>query len=37
MKHLGIIMDWNRIRAKERLLPAFAWHKAWADNVERII
>ena len=37
MKHLGIIMDWNRRRAKERLLPAFAWHKAWADNVERII
>lgn len=36
MKHLAIIMDGNRRWAKSRFLPAFAWHKAWADNVVRI-
>lgn len=35
--HLWIIMDWNRRWAKERLLPTFAWHKAWADNIEKIV
>ena len=33
IKHLWIIMDWNRRWAKSRMLPAFAGHKAWADNV----
>ena len=36
IKHLWIIMDWNRRWAKERFLPAIAWHKAWADNVVNI-
>lgn len=36
MKHLGIIMDWNRRWAREKFLPAMAWHKAWADNVVKI-
>lgn len=35
--HLGIIMDGNRRWAKQRLLPAFTWHKAGADNGEKII
>jgi undecaprenyl diphosphate synthase len=29
-------MDWNRRWAKKRFLPSIAWHKAWADNVEKI-
>lgn len=37
LKHLAIIMDGNRRWAKARFLPAFAWHKAWADNVVRIV
>lgn len=36
INHLWIIMDWNRRWAKKRLLPATAWHKAWADNVKKI-
>ncbi len=36
INHLWIIMDWNRRWAKSRLLPAIAWHKAWADNVVKI-
>jgi len=36
IKHLAIIMDWNRRWARKRLMPAIAWHKAWADNVEKI-
>lgn len=36
INHLWIIMDWNRRWAKSRLLPAIAWHKAWADNVVSI-
>ncbi len=36
-KHIGIIMDWNRRWAKNRLLPNMAGHKAWADNVVRIV
>lgn len=36
INHLAIIMDWNRRWAKKRLLPAVAWHKAWADNVKNI-
>jgi len=36
IKHLWIIMDWNRRWAKSRILPAIAWHKAWADNVVNI-
>jgi undecaprenyl diphosphate synthase len=37
LKHLAIIMDGNRRWAKARFLPAFAGHKAWADNVVRIV
>lgn len=37
INHLGIIMDWNRRWAKDRFLPAIAWHKAWADNVKKIV
>lgn len=36
MKHLWIIMDWNRRWAKKRFLPVIAWHKAWADNAKKI-
>ncbi len=36
LKHLAIIMDWNRRWAKSRMLPAFAGHKAGADNVVNI-
>lgn len=35
--HIWIIMDWNRRWAKERLLPAVSWHKAWADNIKNIV
>lgn len=30
-------MDWNRRWAKVRFLPAVAGHKAWAENVRRIV
>ena len=30
-------MDWNRRWAKDRFLPAIAWHKAWADNVVKTV
>jgi len=30
-------MDWNRRRAKKRFLPATSGHKAWADNVKKIV
>lgn len=36
LNHLWIVMDWNRRRAKARLLPSIAGHKAWADNVKKI-
>lgn len=36
INHLWIIMDWNRRWAHARLLPWIAWHKAWADNLEKI-
>ena len=36
IKHIWIIMDWNRRWAKEKLLPTFAGHKAGADNVVKI-
>lgn len=36
IKHLWIIMDWNRRWARSKLLPVFAWHKAWSDNVKKI-
>lgn len=35
--HIWIIMDWNRRRAESKWLPKFMWHKAWADNVKKII
>lgn len=37
IQHIGIIMDWNRRWAKKRMLPAFAGHKAWADNVVKVV
>ncbi len=37
LNHLAIIMDWNRRWAKEKLLPSVMWHKAWAENVKKII
>ncbi len=37
INHLWIIMDWNRRWAKKRFLPATAWHKAWADNVKKVV
>ena len=36
LNHLWIIMDWNRRWAKGKLLPVFAWHKAWADNLRKM-
>ncbi len=36
IKHLWIIMDWNRRWARSKFLPSIAWHKAWADNVRKI-
>ena len=36
MKHLAIIMDWNRRWARERYLPAIFWHKAGYDNIQVI-
>lgn len=39
LKHAAIIMDKNRTWAKEKygpLTPAVVWHKAWADNVQKI-
>jgi len=36
MKHLWIIMDWNRRWAKSRFLPTIAWHKAGAENAVKI-
>lgn len=35
--HIWIIMDWNRRWAKSRFLPAVAGHKAWAENVKKIV
>ncbi len=35
--HIWIIMDWNRRWAKNKLLPAIAGHKSWADNVVKIV
>ena len=37
INHLWIIMDWNRRWAKSKFLPVFAWHKAGADNVVKIV
>ena len=37
LNHLWIIMDWNRRWAKSKFLPTLAWHKAWADNVVKIV
>ena len=36
IKHLWIIMDWNRRWAREKFLPWLLWHKAGADNVAKI-
>ncbi len=37
LNHLGIIMDGNRTWAEEKNLPKVFWHKAWAENVEKIV
>lgn len=34
MKHLAIIMDWNRRWAKQRFLPAIFGHKAGFDTIK---
>ncbi len=36
LKHIWIIMDWNRRWAKSKFLPKIAWHKFWAENVKKI-
>lgn len=36
LKHLWIIMDWNRRWAKSKMLPSIMWHKVWADTVVKI-
>lgn len=36
LKHVWVIMDWNRRYAKDRCLPAVMWHRAWADNVKKV-
>lgn len=36
INHLWIILDWNRRWAKSKFLPDVAWHKYWADNVEKM-
>lgn len=35
-RHIGIIPDGNRTRAKERDFPVAAWHKQWSDNVSAL-
>lgn len=30
-------MDGNRTWAKQKLLPSFAWHKAWFENAKHVI
>lgn len=37
LNHLWIIMDGNRRWAKERFLPSSVWHKAWAENIKKIV
>lgn len=37
INHISIIMDWNRRWAKERFLPTFMWHKAWAENIKKVL
>lgn len=37
MTHIWIIMDGNRRWAESKWLPIFFWHKAWADNVKKIV
>lgn len=37
MKHLAIIMDWNRRWAAEQWLETQFGHKAWAENIEKIV
>lgn len=37
LNHIAIIMDWNRRWAKERFMPAFFWHKAWAENIKKVL
>lgn len=37
INHVWIIMDWNRRWAKSKLLPSIAWHKAWAENIKKVV
>jgi len=37
LNHIWIIMDWNRRWAKSRFLPTIVGHKAWADNVVKVV
>lgn len=36
-QHIWIIMDWNRRWAKKNWLLQILWHKAWAENVDKIV
>ena len=35
-RHIAIIPDGNRTRAKERDLPSILWHKAWYERAKEI-
>lgn len=35
-RHIGIIPDGNRTRAKEKDLPSIMWHKAWYERAKEI-
>ena len=37
LRHLGIILDGNRTRARENGLLDFQWHQAWAKTVENVV
>ncbi len=36
-RHIGIIPDGNRTRAKEKWLPWIIWHKTGYDNFEKLV
>lgn len=36
-RHLGIIPDGNRTRAKQHWYPQIVWHKTWYDNATQLM
>lgn len=36
-KHIWIIPDWNRTRAKEKWMSSFIWHMEWFNKVKDIV